>query len=112
MTSKELMQLLRDTTLIVFTIYAFTFEIYWAGSGVSLSLNNAALMVHDGDASYASRERASRLPEPYFQIVGSLNRSSQTIENMDNGEAMVTLDIPAGVEQSLLRGEQRTVQMR
>ena len=112
MTSKELMQLLRDTILIVFTIYAFTFDIYWAGSGVSLSLNNAALMVHDGDASYASRELASRFREPYFQNVGSLDRSSQTIENLNSGKAMVTLDIPEGFERSLLRGEQSTVQMQ
>ena len=27
MTSKELVQLLRDTVLIIFTVYAFTFDI-------------------------------------------------------------------------------------
>lgn len=112
MTSKELLQLSRDTILIFFTVYAFTVDIYLAGSGVSLSLNNAAMVVYDGDHSYASRELISRFRSPYFNQLGTLERPSDTIEMLDRGDAMVALDIPENFEASLLRNEPVSVQMQ
>ncbi|MEJ8567202.1 ABC transporter permease [Elongatibacter sediminis] len=112
MTQKELLQLLRDTVLIFFTVYAFTVDVFLAGSGVSLSLNRAALVVYDGDHSQASREFASRFHEPYFNRVGTLDKPADTIDYLERGEAMVALDIPEGFEASLYRGQPTSVQMQ
>lgn len=112
MTSKELVQLLRDTILLVFTVYAFTVDIYWAGSGVSLSLNNATMVVFDADRSYASRELASRFREPYFERVGTVARSEDTVAALDRGDAMLAMDIPERFESDLLRGDGATVQLQ
>ena len=43
MTWKELLQLFRDTALMVFFLYSFTSDIYIAASGISMQLKNAAL---------------------------------------------------------------------
>lgn len=112
MTTKELLQLSRDTVLVLFTVYAFTVDIYLAGSGVSLALNNAALVVFDGDRSHASRELVSRFRAPYFNLVGALERPADTVAVLDKGDAMVALDIPENFEASLLRGEPVSVQMQ
>ena len=70
MTWKELLQLFRDTALMVFFLYSFTGDIYVAASGVSMQLRNAALAVLDNDRSFASRELASRFQPPYFKPAG------------------------------------------
>ena len=112
MTTKELLQLSRDTILIFFTIYAFTVDVYLAGSGVSLALNNAALAVFDGDRSHASRELASRFRAPYFKLTASLERPRETVAVLEKGDAMVALDIPERFEADLLRGDPVSVQMQ
>ncbi len=112
MTSKELLQFSRDFVLVLFTVYAFTMDVYLAGSGVSLSLNNAATVVYDGDRSQASRELVSRFREPYFKEVGQLSTPEASTSLLDSGAAMVALDIPEHFEKDLLRGEQTSVQMQ
>ncbi len=112
MTHKELVQLLRDTVLIVFTLYAFTMDIYWAGSGVTLSLNNAAMVFFDGDKSFSSRELTHRFREPYFDVLGAVSRPTETVEKLDQGGVIVALDIPENFESSLIRGDPVTVQMQ
>ena len=112
MTIKELLQLFRDTVLIFFTVYAFTVDVYLAGSGVSLSLNNAALVVHDADHSFASRELIYRFQQPYFRLDGEISRPDEGIRLLDSGEAMIVLDIPPQFERSLASGEPVAVQMQ
>ncbi len=112
MTIKELLQLFRDTVLIFFTVYAFTVDVYLAGSGVSLSLNNAAMVVQDADHSFASRELIYRFQPPYFRLDGEIQHPDEGIRLLDRGEAMIVLDIPPQFEQSLARGEPTAVQIQ
>jgi len=112
MTIKELLQLFRDTVLIFFTVYAFTVDVYLAGSGVSLSLNNAALVVHDADHSFASRELIYRFQQPYFRLDGEIRHPDEGIRLLDRGDAMIVLDIPPQFERSLASGESVAVQMQ
>jgi len=69
---KELLQLSRDVVLLFFIAYAFTMDIYLAGSGVSLQLNQAAFAVQDSDHSFASRELLYRFRPPNFHLVGEV----------------------------------------
>jgi ABC-2 type transport system permease protein len=64
MVVKEIRQLLRDVPLLLFLIYAFTIEIYLAGSGGALELNRAKVIVHDADRTDASRDLIYRFMPP------------------------------------------------
>jgi ABC-2 type transport system permease protein len=112
MAIKELLQLLRDTALLGFLVYAFTLDIYLAGSGVSLELKNATLVVHDADHSFASRELIHRFRPPYFRFKGELENAREGLRLLDRGEAMVMLDIPPRFQESLLQGQPTSVQMQ
>lgn len=112
MITKEFLQLGRDLVILAFTVYAFTVDVYLAGSGVSLSLRNAATVVYDADRSYASRELLSRFQPPYFDIEEYLDRSTDTVRRLDAGEAMIALEIPPQFEADLLRGTPTSVLMQ
>ncbi|MBB5016776.1 ABC-2 type transport system permease protein [Chitinivorax tropicus] len=112
MTRKEFLQLLRDGVLLIFIAYAFTADIYLAASGVSLQLNQAATRVLDQDRSGASRELLGRFQAPYFRIDGALASSREGQQLLDEGRAMLTLDIPPQFEHDLQRGQPTAIQMQ
>lgn len=112
MTIKEYLQLYRDRILIIFMLYAFTVEVYLAGSGVSMQLQNASTMIHDSDHSFASRELIHRFRPPHFSIDGEVLNHSETVALLDRGEAMMVLDIPPQFQESLLNGETTSVQLQ
>jgi ABC-2 type transport system permease protein len=112
MTMKEFLQFSRDGALILFMIYAFTLDIYLAGSGVRLELINAVTLVHDNDRSFASRELVSRFRLPSFDVEGHIRDGREATHLLDNGDAMIVLDIPPRFEESLLSGMPTAVQVQ
>lgn len=111
MAVKELLQLARDAILLFFIVYAFTADVYNAGSGVTLQLSRAAMWVLDGDHSFASRELSHRFQPPYFDRKGEVS-AREGIARLDRGEAMIVLDIPAQFQKSILEGKSADVQMQ
>ncbi|VBB44503.1 ABC-2 type transporter [uncultured Desulfatiglans sp.] len=109
LTVKELRQLYRDPILMLFILYAFTLDIYLAGSGVSLELKQARLFVQDHDRSTASRELIHRFRPPYFRFMGETADERRGIALLDRGEAMLVLDIPEHFEKRLLEDESADV---
>jgi ABC-2 type transport system permease protein len=109
---KELLQLSRDLVLLFFIAYAFTMDIYLAGSGVSLQLNRAAFAVQDSDHSFASRELLYRFRSPNFQLIGEVASSREGIKMLDDGKAIMVLEPAPHFQQSLLRGEATSVQLQ
>ncbi len=114
MTVKELLQFSRDGALILFMIYAFTLDIYLAGSGVRFELNNAVTVVHDDDRSFESRELADRFRPPSFDVKqgGDGGGGGEGIRLLDRGDAMVVLDIPPRFGESLLKGMPTSIQVQ
>jgi len=112
MTVKELLQLARDTALAIFLVYGFTLHIYLAGEGISLQLKKAVLVVHDADHSFASRDLIYRFRPPYFYFAGELTDAREGGRLLDQGKAMVMLDIPPRFQESLLQGEPMRVQLQ
>jgi ABC-2 type transport system permease protein len=112
MVVKELLQLSRDIVLLFFIAYTFTVDIYLAGSGVSLQLNRASFAVHDADHSFASRELIYRFQPPHFQLSGEVAGSREGMKMLDDGRAIMVLDIPQNFQQSLLRGDPASVQLQ
>jgi ABC-2 type transport system permease protein len=112
MVTKELRQLFRDKALIGFFFWAFIMDVYLAGSGTSMQLVNAGLVVHDSDHSVASRELIHRFHQPYFRFDGEVAHPDEGIRRLDFGEAVVLLNIPPRFQESLASGEATAVQMQ
>ena len=112
MTWKELLQLSRDPVLLGLVLYAFTGDVYNAGSGVTLQLKEASIAVQDNDRSPASRELISRFMPPYFRPIGDVTHDAQGLRLLEQGEAMLVLDVPPRFEATLLRGEPASVQLQ
>lgn len=112
LTIKELLQFVRDPVLLLFMVWLFTGNIYMQGSSVSMQLTSASLWTHDADKSAASRELFYRFRPPYFRHDGEIVHPREGLRLLDEGRAMVLIDIPPGFEEALLRGEPTAVQMQ
>lgn len=112
MSVKELLQLWRDPVLLFFIVYAFTIDIYNAGSGVTLQLSHAAFAVHDADRSAASRELLGRFRAPDFQPLGEVGSQRQGLALLDDSQVLFVLDVPPRFEHDLLRGDGTALQMQ
>ena len=111
MTGKELLQLARDTLLVLAVLYLFTFDIMMAG-GVKMDLNKATVVVHDMDHSLASRELIYRFQQPYFQLGGEILDQNEGIRLLDQGKALMVLDIPPRFQHDLIQGRPTQVQVQ
>ena len=111
MTGKELLQLVRDTLLVLAVLYLFTLDIMMAG-GVKMDLNKATVVVHDMDHSLASRELIYRFQQPYFQLGGEILDQNEGIQLLDQGKALLVLDIPPRFQHDLIQGRPTEVQVQ
>ena len=112
LTVKELRQLVRDRPLFGFMAWMFTMNIVLSAGEVGTELNHAALLVHDGDRSAASRELVHRLQPPYFRLLGEVRSGAEGVARLDRGEAVILVDIPPRFGEMLAAGrEPATVQV-
>lgn len=101
--AKEALQLARDPALLAFMLYAFTADIYLAGSGVTMQLDHARLVALDRDKSALSRELIDAFTPPAFSFAGEVRDETAALELLAEGEAMLVLDIPEDFSDSLAR---------
>lgn len=106
---KELTQLWRDRILLLFLVYAFTCDIYLAGSGVTLQVSHAATVITDADRGAAARELRARLVAPTFAVAEGNVTPAAANRALDHGEAMLALDIPADFTRAISVGRPVTV---
>lgn len=110
MTVKELLQLFRDGFLMFAIILLFTVHIYLTRS-IRFELNLATVVAHDADHSAASRELLYRFRPPQFQFGGEIADAREGIHMLDQGKALVVLDIPPQFERNLRQGNATDVQV-
>ena len=65
--TKELRSLQRDTVLVVFVVYAFTFAIYTQAKGTSSEVHNASIAFVDEDQSALSKRLFEAFYPPRFK---------------------------------------------
>ena len=111
MTGKELLQLARDTLLVLAVLFLFTIDIMTAG-GIKMDLNKANVVVRDMDHSLASRELIYRFRPPYFQLGGEILDQNEGARLLDQGKALMALDIPPRFQHDLIQGRPTEVQVR
>ncbi len=112
LTQKELFQLGRDLPLLLFLVYSFSLSVYISGAGITMQLLNANLLVHDADHSFLSRELIHRFREPYFHFDGEIDDPHEGLRRLDEGTAMVVLDIPPRFHEAIRSGEPTAVQLQ
>jgi len=112
MTAKELLQLSRDPVLLIILAWFFTADIYIAGSGISMDLRHASMVVVDLDQSEASRELVARFRPPYFDVREERFSGREAMAELDRGTRMLVLEIPPEFEQRLEAGRAASIQLQ
>ncbi len=112
LTRKELLQLGRDLPLLLFLAYSFSLSVYVSGAGIRMQLTHAALLVHDGDHSALSRDLIHRFRQPYFRLLGEMAHPAEGLRRLDEGSAMLVLDIPPRFQEAIRSGSPATLQLQ
>jgi ABC-2 type transport system permease protein len=105
---KEMISLARDPVLLGLMIFSFTFSIYSVAHGVRTEVQNAAIVVVDGDGSQLSRRIIEALQPPYFLRPQLIDRS-EVDAGLDRGQFTFALDMPPGMEADLIAGREPTI---
>jgi ABC-2 type transport system permease protein len=101
--TKELRSLQRDTVLVLFVIYAFTFAIYTQAKGTSSEVNNASIAFVDEDNSALSKRLFEAFYPPRFKPPRTI-RSDEIDAAMDDGLYMFVVVVPPRFESNLRAG--------
>src|SRR3954454_9408828 len=107
---KEIRSLMRDTVMVLFVVYAFTFTIYTQATGTSSEVNNASIAFVDEDGSALSKEMINAFYPPRFKDP-ELISASQVEEEMDRGTYMFVVVVPPRFELDLLAGRNPDLQV-
>lgn len=108
---KEFLQFRRDPALLLIVLWAFTLDIYFAGSGPALVIRNFPVAVYDQDASQASVSFIEQLHKPRFRIVHLLTDPGRINQLLDTGEALMVIVIDSDFSRDIARGTGGKIQV-
>ena len=101
--TKELRSLQRDTVLVIFVIYAFTFAIYTQAKGTSSEVHNASIAFVDEDQSTLSKRLFESFYPPRFKHPQAI-KADEADRLMDNGSYMFVVVVPPHFEADVRAG--------
>lgn len=107
---KELFSLRHDRVLLILVIWAFSFSIYTAATGMSHDLNRAAIAIVDEDRSQLSNRIREALLPPYFEEPVLIS-FDEIDPGMDSGRFTFVLVVPSGFEADVLAGRRPAIQV-
>ncbi|MCF3932808.1 ABC transporter permease [Acuticoccus sp. M5D2P5] len=107
---KELRNLLRDPTMMILVVYAFSLAVYSGATAVPETLNRAPIAIVDHDQSQLSVRITDSFFPPYF-TAPILTSESEMDRLMDEGEATFALVIPPNFQRDVLAGRRPAVQL-
>ncbi|WP_371440807.1 ABC transporter permease [Thalassospira sp. TSL5-1] len=107
---KELFSLRQDMVLIALIIWAFSFAIYTAATGLSHDLHNASVGIVDQDRSQLSMRIQDAFEKPYFKRPVRIDYN-QIDPAMDSGEYTFVLVIPTDFEADVIAGHKPDIQL-
>lgn len=102
---KELLHILRDRALLVFIIYAFTFDIYISAQGFSIIPERVSISVFDEDKSLKSRELIGKILPPAFREPDMIHNRHEIDSLLNESKTVLALVIPPGFHDDIYRGE-------
>jgi ABC-2 type transport system permease protein len=108
--TKELRSLQRDTVLVIFVVYAFTFAIYSQAKGTSSEVHNASIAFVDEDQSALSKRLFESFYPPRFKHPQTI--AAHRIDSlMDDGTYMFVVVVPPRYEADLREGRKPELQV-
>ncbi|PNQ03432.1 MULTISPECIES: ABC transporter permease [unclassified Sphingobium] len=107
---KELRSLWRDPMMLFLILYAFSFSIYIAASGIPETLHKAAIAIVDEDQSPLSTRISSAFYPPYFSRPAMVGLD-QIDSGLDAGSYTFSLDLPPNFQRDILAHRQPTIQL-
>jgi ABC-2 type transport system permease protein len=109
---KELRQIFRDPKLLRVVFISPLLQLLLFGYAVNTDVRNTATFVVDRDGTLESRElRQTLTASGYFRVVGTSQRPADLGRALDEGRAVVGVDIPARFAEDLRAGRGATVQL-
>jgi ABC-2 type transport system permease protein len=107
---KELFSLRRDSVLLALVVWAFSFSIYTAATGMSHDLRNGSIAIVDEDRSQLSGRIWQAFLRPYFKEPKLI--SFQEIDPaMDSGRYTFVVVIPDDFQADVVAGHKPTIQV-
>lgn len=104
MLKKERRQMLRDPRMRAMIFIAPIFQLIAFGYAVNMDIKQTTTFVVDRDESVASRELiAAFTSTDYFEVVGRSSRPDDLVKALDQGDAVVGIDIPVGFAADIAR---------
>ena len=109
---KEFIQVVRDKRTRFVLIGPPIIQMLIFGYAATYEIRNVSTVVLDQDHSQQSRELVSRFKtSPYFRVERELTDARVMHELVDQGHAMIAIEIDAGFAARLQKGEQAPVQV-
>lgn len=104
MLKKERRQMLRDPRMRAMIFIAPIFQLIAFGYAVNMDIRQTTTFVVDRDESVASRELiAAFTSTDYFEVAGRSSRPDDLVKALDQGDAVVGIDIPVGFAADIAR---------
>jgi len=100
---KELLHIIRDRGLVIFILYAFTFDIYISAKGFNLIPEMVSVSVQDEDKSHESRDLIDRIQPPAFRKPDIIDDRREIDRLLNESETILALIIPSGFEKDIYR---------
>jgi ABC-2 type transport system permease protein len=107
---KELISLRRDTFMVIFVIYSFSFAVYSQATGISQDLSHASIAVVDEDHSILAHRIISAIQPPLFQHPVAIARD-EIDPAMDRARFTFVVDIPPNFESDVRGNRSPTIQV-
>lgn len=109
---KEFIQVFRDKRTRMILIVPPIVQMLVFGYAATFEVRNVSTVVVDYDNSQESRDLISRFTSsPYFDVIAQPENSSDLTNAIEQGRAVVGLEIHAGFAQQLEKGESVPVQV-
>lgn len=107
---KEFRSLYRDRAMVILIVWAFSFGVFTAASGIPETLHHAPMAIVDEDRSPLSERVTHAFQLPYFLPPAKVG-VSDIDAGMDSGLYTFTLDIPPNFQRDVLAGRRPSMQL-
>src|SRR3972149_6500852 len=109
---KELIQTLRDKRMRMILIMPPILQLIVFGYAANLDVKHIRTAIRDLDRSVESRDLIGRLgSSQYFDIVSFPNTPEEVKDLINEGNIMVSIEIPTDFSRKMERGDPATVQI-
>lgn len=101
---KEFKQIFRNKSLLPLIFVAPVFQLLILPLAADYQVRNINIAIVDNDKTGYSQNLVSQITASgYFNLAGYCNNYNQAIVKIENGQADIVLEVPAGFERELIR---------